>query len=166
MTIYHLDAETFARLEQILTQLYGHGEVLTPDARRDLAHRLGLVVDTIRSCMEQVEEPQPQPELQPESDVTMTQLENIVYETTVLQQAAAKEGWCLSVCYGSMYGPLQVQSLDSPDEGAPRLDSDDEAHLIVRQGTERHHMEALRLLRIFNPAEYERVMNDHSRLGR
>ena len=53
-TIYHLDAETFARLDSTLTRLYGHGEILTPDARRDLAHQLGLVRDTIASCAEQI----------------------------------------------------------------------------------------------------------------
>jgi len=53
-TVYHLDAETFAKLDAILVQLYGHGEILTPDARRDLAHRLGLVRDTIAACSEQL----------------------------------------------------------------------------------------------------------------
>lgn len=53
-TIYYLDSDTFARLESILDQLYGRGEILTPDARRDLAHRLGLVRDTIRATAEVV----------------------------------------------------------------------------------------------------------------
>ena len=52
-TIYHLDAETFARLDSILERLYGYGEILTPDKRRGLAHQLGLVRDTIAACAEQ-----------------------------------------------------------------------------------------------------------------
>lgn len=48
-TLYYLDAETFARLESILARLYGHGEILTADKRRDLAHMLGLVRDAIRA---------------------------------------------------------------------------------------------------------------------
>lgn len=56
MTIYYLDAETFARFEHLLTRLYGHGEILTPDARRDLAHQFGLVRDTIAACRDVIED--------------------------------------------------------------------------------------------------------------
>jgi len=55
-TVYYLDAETFARLEDVLNRLYGHGETLTPDARRDLAHKLGLIRDTIAACRDVIED--------------------------------------------------------------------------------------------------------------
>lgn len=56
LTVYYLDAETFARFEQLLDRLYGHGEILTPDTRRDLAHQFGLVRDTIAQCREVIED--------------------------------------------------------------------------------------------------------------
>jgi hypothetical protein len=79
--------------------------------------------------------------------------------------AAHREGWCLSECDGSMYGPLQVQRLDSPEDAPledgtlpPYLASEDVAHALVKAGTQPHHAAALDLLRRFNPDELDRVM--------
>ncbi len=45
---YALDSDCFAKLEAILKALYGDGSHLTPDMRRDLAHKLLEVRNTIK----------------------------------------------------------------------------------------------------------------------
>ena len=47
MMIYACDSHLMKRLKQIQDDLYGNGQVMTADQRRDLADRLRLLIDNL-----------------------------------------------------------------------------------------------------------------------
>jgi hypothetical protein len=81
------------------------------------------------------------------------------------QEAAQREGWFLSECNGSSYGPWQIQKIDYPEDNVlpdgtlpPTLEDDEQAQQIVADGTGDHHAFAREHLKVHNPKEYERIM--------
>lgn len=63
------------------------------------------------------------------------------------------------LCLGSENGDWQLQRLDCASDvpGAPQLESDAEAWLLVKEGTLPHHAAALAFLKAHNPAEHALV---------
>jgi hypothetical protein len=75
--------------------------------------------------------------------------------------AAKAEGWYLSECDGSMYGPVQIQKIDDPTidplpDGTvpPTLEMDEDAWKIVCWEEKPHHSMAMDLLMFLNPSDY------------
>lgn len=74
--------------------------------------------------------------------------------------AGLAEGWVISQCFGSNYGPWQVQSVDSPDDfkyPAIHLDSDEVAWDTVMRGTEPHHIAAREFIAAHNPMHLDEM---------
>ena len=75
--------------------------------------------------------------------------------------AAHREGWCLSACHGSSFGPWQVQHLDCAGDFAadvPQLDDDNHAWRIILEGRRPHHLAALAFVKKHNPKHYEEIL--------
>lgn len=77
--------------------------------------------------------------------------------TPELAAAAAAEGWDLFDSHGSLSGPWQVQSFDSPEEGEPDITEDDAWALVQAQATP-HARVALEILAEANPLEHARIV--------
>ena len=79
--------------------------------------------------------------------------------TMQYHRAATAEGWDLFDSCGSLSGPLQVQTFDTPEGDAADLGGEDEiAWVLVRSQRCEHHRVALEILKEANPLEYERIM--------
>lgn len=82
-----------------------------------------------------------------------------------LADAALREGWLIADSRGSEAGPIQVQRIDDPesvedvDFPIPFLSGDDHAMRIVIQGQGLHHQQARMIICLYNPEDYERMLN-------
>lgn len=76
------------------------------------------------------------------------------------QDAAQHEGWIISECFGSAYGPWQLQRLDDASDvpGATQLRYDASAWDIVLKGTGSHHKAALAFIQAHNPMDYKELL--------
>lgn len=74
--------------------------------------------------------------------------------------AALKEGWIISECFGSAYGPWQVQRRDDASEvpGTPQLENDEIAWDIVLAGSADHHAAARAFMKAHNPEDFKTML--------
>lgn len=81
--------------------------------------------------------------------------------TAELDSAATAEGWTVWDVRGSDFGPIQVQKYDSPEDllplVVPRLNSDNDAFLLVMRGTGDHHRVAREIIAKYNPEDFARM---------
>lgn len=92
------------------------------------------------------------------------------------QRLAFREGWCISECFGSTYGNVQIQKVDDPEawdqfagEPCATLGSDADAWNIVMAGCMPHHEKARQIIREVCPQEWalieERVLAQVNQKG-
>lgn len=84
--------------------------------------------------------------------------------TSIENQAALREGWCLSVNSGSKLS-IQCQKIDDPEtatteEGfqVPDLGTDDDAMRFMYHGQESHHQLARKILQKSSPDEWQLIL--------
>ncbi|MBX6653654.1 hypothetical protein ISF12_10400 [Pseudomonas aeruginosa] len=79
-------------------------------------------------------------------------------------ESAAREGWAITECPDSEHGRWQVQKIDSPEEYSnahgypiPKLETDEQAWLIVLGGDRIHHESARNFIEVHNPALWQQM---------
>lgn len=89
-------------------------------------------------------------------------MEAVAAFDSAYRDCAAKEGWLLSWEPGSQFGDVQIQRIDDPwswsqdcDYTPKQLANDEEAWMVVFQGNEPHHREAVDILAAHNSKEHE-----------